>query len=115
MPRAKTKSQPSWPALPNGPMPDVLTLTEAAAYLRLPEAEVMNLIREKGLPAQQAGSEWRLLLAGIRDWLRMGTARKSSKEAWMELAGVWRDDPHFQDLLREIDQGGSRPIAEDRA
>jgi len=115
MPKTKTKTQPSRPALPNGSMPDVLTLSEAAAYLRLPEAEVVRLIREKGLPAQQVGSEWRLLLAGIRDWLTMGTARKSSKEAWMELAGVWRDDPYFQDLLREIDKGGNWPIAEDRA
>ena len=115
MPRTKTQSQPSWPGLPDGPMPDVLTLSEAAGYLRLPEAEVVSLIRDKGLPAQQVGSEWRLLLAAIRDWLRMGPARNSSKEAWMELAGVWRDDPHFQDLLREIDQGTSGPIAEDRA
>jgi excisionase family DNA binding protein len=42
----------------------VLTLAEAAAYLRLPEAEVMRMVREQNLGARQVGSEWRFLKAG---------------------------------------------------
>ena len=55
-------------------MPEVLTLSEAAAYLRLPEAEVVSLIRGQGTtrPAGRIGVA-PILLAGIRDWLRMGT------------------------------------------
>jgi excisionase family DNA binding protein len=88
-----------------GAIPEVLTLSEAAAYLRLPEADVLRLAREQGLPAQQAGSEWRFLLAAIRGWLSTGKPPKSNKEAWNELVGVWRDDPFFEDFLREINKG----------
>jgi excisionase family DNA binding protein len=83
----------------------VLTLSEAAAYLRLPEADVLLLIQEQGLPARQVGSEWRFLAAAIRDWLRMGTRPKSNKQAWMELAGVWKDDPCFEEMVHEIGLG----------
>jgi len=27
---------------------------------------------------------------------------KATNEAWSELAGVWKDDPHFHALLSEI-------------
>jgi len=46
-----------------------------------------------------------LLLGAIRDWLGMSTPAKPNKEAWMELAGVWKDDPYFDELLREIGTG----------
>ena len=115
MPKMKTKPRPSQPTLPDGPIPEVLTLGEAAAYLRLPETEVLRLIREQGLPAQQAGSEWRFLLAAIRNWLTTGKPPQSNKEAWMKLVGVWRDDPFFEDFLREINKGRDLPKADDRA
>jgi excisionase family DNA binding protein len=83
-------------------MPEVLTLSEAAAYLRLREAEVLRLTREQDLPAQQVGSEWRFLLAAIRDLLSKGKPPKSNKEAWMELVGMWKDDPTLDELLEEI-------------
>ena len=49
----------------NGPAGEVFTLAEAAAYLRLPEKEVVRLIREQALPARQAGSDWRFLKTAI--------------------------------------------------
>jgi excisionase family DNA binding protein len=102
LPKAKSKPKPSWPAPTNGPLPDVLTLAEAAAYLRLPEAEVVRLVREQGLPARQAGTEWRFLLIAIRDWLSKGRSLESNKDAWMKLLGVWRDDPTLDQLREEI-------------
>src|SRR3954447_19799603 len=102
MPRSKPKPEPSSLTLPaptvNGSEAEVLTLSEAAAYLRLPEAEVVRLVREQNLGARQVGSEWRFLKAAIQDWLRAGTpSLQANKEAWMSLAGKYRDDP---DLLR---------------
>src|SRR5690349_11876689 len=99
MPRAKEKPQPSQPpaqAAPgvNGPAGEVLTLSEAAAYLRLPDADVLRLVAEQGLPTRRLGQEWRFLKAAIQDWLRTGTARpQSNKEAWQALAGIWKEDP----------------------
>jgi excisionase family DNA binding protein len=91
-----------------------LTLAEAAEYLRLPEAEVLRLIRDQGLPARQVGPEWRFLLTGIRHWLTVGKPPMSNKEAWTRLAGVWKDDPHFDDFLREINKGRELAPAEDQ-
>jgi excisionase family DNA binding protein len=90
-----------------------LTLSEAADYLRLPEADVVRLFQEQGLPARRLGNEWRFLLDAIRVWLSAGTAPKSNKEAWMGLVGVWKDDPYFDEMLKEIDKSRGRPLPED--
>lgn len=104
MPKMKAKPKPAQPALVNGPRSEVLNLSEAADYLRLPEAEVVRLIREQGLPARQVGTEWRLLLIAIRAWLSSGKPSESNKDAWMKLVGVWSDDPFFDDFLREVNR-----------
>jgi hypothetical protein len=62
MPRAKSKSQPdpgrtSVPADANGVSREVLTLSEAAGYLRLAETEVLRMVREQNLHARQVGQE----------------------------------------------------------
>jgi excisionase family DNA binding protein len=93
----------------------VLTLAEAAAYLRLSEADVLRLVNEQGLPVRRLGQEWRFLKAAIQDWLRSGTPPKSNKEAWLELAGVWKDDPYLEDMLKEIYQQRGRSMTEDES
>jgi excisionase family DNA binding protein len=96
----------------NGQTADVLTLGEAAAYLRLPMDDVLRLVQEQNLPARRLGNEWRFLLAAVRDWLRMGTPPKSNKEVWMALAGVWRDDPTLDELLEEIQRQRGPSLSE---
>src|SRR5947209_2818604 len=44
---------------------EVLTLSEAAAYLRVAEAEVLRLVLLQELPGRQIGNEWRFLKAGL--------------------------------------------------
>jgi excisionase family DNA binding protein len=39
--------------------PEVLTLAEAAEYLRVAEAEVVRMVGPRGLPGRLIGSEWR--------------------------------------------------------
>jgi len=80
----------------------VLTLSEAAGYLRLPETDVLRLVQEQGLPARHVGLEWRFLLSALREWLGRSMQVRSNKEAWMELAGVWRHDPDFDELQRQM-------------
>jgi excisionase family DNA binding protein len=92
---------------------DVLTLAEAAAYLRLPEADVLRLVGEQALPARCLGKEWRFLKAAIQQWL--STPLKGSKEVWMALAGAWKDDPHVEDELEEIYERRGRPVTEDES
>jgi hypothetical protein len=48
----------------------VLTLAEAAADLRVPEAEMAEIVGSQGLPGRRIGPEWRFSGAAIQDWLR---------------------------------------------
>lgn len=121
MPRTKKQTQKSAlrrstrPAA-NGPVTEVMTLSEAAAYLRLPEDVILLLIQEQRLPARHVNDEWRFLKSAIQDWLRTGTPpAKTSKEVWMELAGKWKDDPTLDDMLAEIYRQRGRPMLEEQS
>ena len=109
MPRIKMK--PERRSNANGVLWEVLTLAEAAAYLRLPEGEVLRMVREQGLHAREVGAEWRFLKTAIDDWLRSGPPPSSNKGAWMALAGVWKDDPYVEDELKETYRRRGRPRA----
>lgn len=78
----------------------VLTLSEAAAYLRVAESQVRRLAEMRVLPGRQIGGEWRFLKAGLQDWLRAPDPG-SGKEAFLALAGVWRDDPDIELIVQE--------------
>jgi len=60
------------------PTPDkreVLTLAEAAAYLRVAEKEVLELARRGDVPGRKIGSEWRFHKEALADWLRTPSPR----------------------------------------
>jgi len=40
------------------------------------------------------------------------SARKSGKEAFLALAGAWKDDPDIEEIVREAHRRRGRPIAE---
>jgi excisionase family DNA binding protein len=122
MPRSKTgTATPAGgapPAVADTPVApagsdEVLTLAEATAYLRLSEGDVLRLVREQNLPGRQIGDQWRFLKAAIQDWLRSGPPPRGSKEAIMALAGVWKDDPTVDEMLREIYKRRGRPMTEE--
>jgi hypothetical protein len=70
------------------------------------------LVHEQALPARQLGSEWRFLKTAIQDWLSAVPPLRSDKEAWMALAGAWKDDPFREKLLEEIYHQRGRPMTE---
>jgi excisionase family DNA binding protein len=51
------------------PMPDVLTLREAAAWLRLSERSLYELARQRRVPAAQLGGKWLFPRAMLERWL----------------------------------------------
>ncbi len=118
MPRTRSKPQPvpSVPPADNGSQPplepEVLTLAEAAAYLRLPESEIVRAVREQGLSARQVGGEWRFLKSAIHDWLRTGPATQQKEGIW-SLFGKGKDDPHLMEICREAYRQRGRPMTED--
>jgi excisionase family DNA binding protein len=121
MPRTTTKPQKKTKAGAkplNGRPPealagDVLTLTEAAAYLRLTESEMTLLVQTQGLPGRAVGAEWRFLKTALQDWLRASPSTKPSKEALLARAGSWKDDPDLDEMLKEIHKRRGRPMTED--
>jgi len=56
VPRTKAKPEAPAPIL-NGPIGEVMSLSEAATYLRLPEAEVVRLVHAQGLPGRLSGTD----------------------------------------------------------
>src|SRR5437867_3705060 len=46
---------------PQATLTEVLTLAEAAAYLRVSEADVVRLAQQQDLPGRLIGTEWRFL------------------------------------------------------
>jgi excisionase family DNA binding protein len=106
----------------NGPVPgsgmefadqsiEVLTLSEAAAYLRVSARDVLRLANRQELPGRLIGKEWRFLKAALRDWLRP-TGQASGKEAFLALAGAWKDDPDIEEIVRVAHRRRGRTLTE---
>jgi excisionase family DNA binding protein len=116
MPRSTSKPQakPRSASSATDAWPEVLTLAEAAAYLRVPEAEIVRLVGPQGLPGRLIGSEWRFSRAALQQWLQAPSG-PSSREALRSLAGSWKDDPHIEELLQDIYQRRGRPMTEGNA
>jgi excisionase family DNA binding protein len=96
---------------------EVLTLSEAADYLRVSEETLRQLASEKAIPAREVGGEWRFLKSALQDWLRRDAAVEdrrrregSSRARLLELAGVWKDDPSLDEMLREICRQRGTPM-----
>jgi excisionase family DNA binding protein len=120
MPRMK-KSKPTSIPPPdpqsvalNGSTDEVLTLPEAAAYLRLPEGDVIGLVRSQGLPGRFTGGEWRFLKAAIQQWLSASLpTSQTRKEAQLALAGKYKDDPDLIRICEEAYRQRGRPMIEE--
>ena len=88
---------------------EILTLSEAATYLRVSEDEVLELAKRSELPGRMIGQEWRFLREALGDWLR----RPSPKERLLRHAGIAKDDPYMKAMLENIFQARGRSMIED--
>jgi excisionase family DNA binding protein len=86
----------------NGPPGEVLTLAEAAAYLRLPEREVIAAASTQGLPGRLVGGEWRFLKSAVQQWLSVSQpTAEMRKAAQLAMAGIFKDDPDLEQIVEE--------------
>jgi len=103
-------------------LPDVLTLEEASAYLRLPVAVVLRQSSQGNIPGRKIEDNWRFLKTAIDDWLRspsigeptqyaaliekVETLAKSAKfeqsDPWIKFAGMFKDDPLFDEFVENM-------------
>lgn len=86
----------------NGVVNEVLTLAEVAAYLRVSEQAVIDLIRSQNLPGRLIAGDWRFLKPAIQQWLSSGASTSQMrKEAQMALAGKYKDDPDLMQICAD--------------
>ncbi len=60
---------------------DLLTVEEAAAYLRVSRATVWRWCKTRRVPAVKIGREWRILRATLMDILARGLPGSESSDA----------------------------------
>ena len=87
---------------------EVLTLEEAAVFLRVSPEAVMRLVVQQGLPGRQIEGQWRFLRAALADWLR----DKSGKAVLLSQAGALADDESLAELRAAIYRERGRPEVE---
>ena len=107
-----TKKTPRAIAASNGTSEtlDVLTLDEAAAYLRVGTDEVLRSIDANELPARKVGDEWRFYKTALQEWL----SKPPRKRGLLRHAGVIKDDPYVEEMLRDIYARRGRPETEEK-
>ena len=116
MPRTKKQTEPMpQPAAVNGPVAgEVLTLAEAAAYLRVSEQAVVEAVTAQGLPGKRIGGEWRFTKAAIQQWLNVSQPTSEMRRAALQAAaGAGKGDPDVEDVVEAIYRQRGRPITED--
>jgi excisionase family DNA binding protein len=92
---------------------DVLTLEEAAAYLRTSAEVVLRLVREQGLPGRRVGEDYRFLKVAVQDWLRAPPSETDKQAFWQTHFGALKGDPYLEEMLQEIYRLRGRPEAEE--
>lgn len=88
------------------PQGDVLDLSEAAAYLRLPEDAVLEAVRNQRLPCRTVRGEWRFLKSAVQEWLRLGPAT----DFWASQIGALKDDPYLEQMVQQIYRNRGRSM-----
>ena len=99
----RTKKQPSQPLTA-----EVLTLAEAAAYLRVAESDVLRLATNEDLPGRKIAGEWRFLKQALAEWLQSA----SPKQRLLRHAGAAQADPFFERMLKAIYDARGRSMTE---
>jgi hypothetical protein len=91
---------------------DVLTLPEAAAYLRLSEDEVVRQMQQQGLPGRQVEDGWRFLKSALRHWLCAPRRAAGNQNFWETQLGAFKDDSNLQQMVDEIYQERGRSVTD---
>ena len=80
-------------------LPNVLTLEETAAYLRLSPEVVAQEAIAGNIPGQQINHTWRFLKTAIDDWLQ----NRDQRAVFLRQAGVFANDETLEELQAKID------------
>lgn len=81
-------------------LPNVLTLEETAAYLRLSPEVVVQEASSGNIPGQQINHTWRFLKSAIDEWLQ----NRDQRAVLLRQAGVFANDETLEELQAQIDR-----------
>ena len=84
----------------------ILTLAEAAAYLRVSERDLAELADRNELPARKVAGEWRFLRRGLDYWLI--SRGRHPHELWLFDLHFLMDSALVEDLLHLLEDRLSR-------
>jgi excisionase family DNA binding protein len=90
---------------------DVLTLTEAAEYLRLSEETLARQAAQGVIPGRQIDDAWRFLKLALDDWL----SRQDRRALLLQQAGAFADDQSMPALRAAIYKSRRRPEEDDES
>jgi hypothetical protein len=88
---------------------EVLTLPEAAAFLRCSEETILCLVRCEELPGREIEDGWRFLKSALQSWL----ATAPTKKGLLSQLGAIKGDPYAEEMLKEIYKSRGRPETEE--
>ena len=103
-----TKSTKASRPTANGPPPpssEILTLAEAAAFLRVPEEGLKADADAGRIPARLVAGQWRFNKTALLAWLSLPETESVGghwKDRIRELIGAWKDDPTVDAMVEEI-------------
>lgn len=84
---------------------EVLTLEEAATYLKLPKNVLEKQLALGAIPGRNIGGHWRFFKPALNQWLARQSEEKkglSNKELFLSQAGVFANDRTFPQLIEQI-------------
>lgn len=87
--------------------PEVLTLDEVAAYLRLPKETIARQAAQGAIPGRQIEDTWRFLKAAIDEWLQS----QDTRTLLLHQAGALAADETLPALREMIYAARKRPEA----
>ncbi len=90
---------------------EVLTLDEAASYLRVSAEATEQLATRGEIPAHRIEDEWRFLRSALDHWLR----GPDYKQTLLRQAGALEDDDSLAELRNAIYAERGRPEVENSA
>ena len=61
-------------------IPEILTITEAAQYLRISLSSLYKLAQDGKIPAQKVGKHWRFHKQTLTDWIAAGNLIPAKKK-----------------------------------
>jgi len=91
--------------------PEVLTLEEAARYLRLTPEAVARQAATGNIPGQRVEGSWRFLQAALTDWL----GPRDYRAVLLQQAGALANDDSLAELRAVIYQTRGRPETDTEA